>query len=74
MLAFTSYFFCDSYCAFPLTADRLSPDSVTAATNFLRGLWKIRLSELLNRGSDAIAEDDGPDDSNRMWQHAVQGR
>ena len=67
-------FFCDSYCAFPLTADMLSPDSVTVGTEFLRGLWKLRLTELLNRGSNAMAEADGPDEVNRMWQQAVQGR
>jgi hypothetical protein len=62
-------------CAFcPLTADRLSPDSVTAATEFLRSLWKIRLTEALARGNDKIAEADGPDEVNRRWEQAVKGR
>ena len=58
----------------PLTADRLSPDSVTAATEFCRGIWKLRLTELYENSTNAIAEADGPDEVNRRWEQAVKGR
>jgi hypothetical protein len=40
----------------------------------MRGIWKLRLTEALARGNDAIAEGDGLDEVNRRWDQAVKGR